>query len=396
MVIGTRSQMAKSRQEREEDPTGLGLEMGGGIPMSGPMNSGENGDRELIDLGGSDEVASRSNDDSEEAQSQGGRTEQGPEGMADNSRGSPLSKSSESRRTVSQQNPVQSPDNTVPQVVQNSNIPVVSGSNVHPSGAQSLPCFTATANPVGSQPSIPFSMPTTLPNGSVNNMGYPMPCAPMMQYSPYGMYGQFPMFSTQMPAAMNPLMTGVPVGGFNNGNHLSQNVPISNWTYPMDSQSSQAMNNVQNVGASLKVTCTTANQIPTSEESSQNEAALGASSISSSSDRLVEVEVINKDEENDAKVVQQGGARKSYRRHKEPEVFKGDVSVEYYLAKFEEIADWNGWSDMDRAQQLRFSLSEKMEKSLKAIPTRRKYDYSAVKNARRQFVNADPDRKSVV
>jgi hypothetical protein len=31
-----------------------------------------------------------------------------------------------------------------------------------------------------------------------------------------------------------------------------------------------------------------------------------------------------------------------------------------------------------------------MEKSLKAIPTRRKYDYSAVKNALRQFVNADP------
>mgnify|MGYP001546291747 CR=1 FL=1 len=73
------------------------------------------------------------------------------------------------------------------------------------------------------------------------------------------------------------------------------------------------------------------------------------------------------------------------RKQKEPPIFTGDVSVDYYLDKFDEIADWNGWDDLDRAQQLRFSLSEDMEKALKGLPQSQKYHYESVKKALRQF-----------
>ena len=73
------------------------------------------------------------------------------------------------------------------------------------------------------------------------------------------------------------------------------------------------------------------------------------------------------------------------RKEKEPPIFTGDVSVDYYLEKFDEIGDWNEWTALDRAQQLRFSLSESMEKALYSIPESKKYDYEAVKKALRQY-----------
>ena len=78
-----------------------------------------------------------------------------------------------------------------------------------------------------------------------------------------------------------------------------------------------------------------------------------------------------------------------HRKHKEPPMYNGDVSVDYYLEKFDEIADWNGWNDTDKAQQLRFSLSGKMEKALNSVPVHLKYDFGAVKKALRQFKGED-------
>jgi len=81
-------------------------------------------------------------------------------------------------------------------------------------------------------------------------------------------------------------------------------------------------------------------------------------------------------------------------RYMKPESYTGEVTLDYYLSKFEEIADWNDWSDRDRAQQLRFSLSEKLDKALKTVPDARKYDYSAVKDALRQYMGEDIKRDS--
>jgi len=79
-------------------------------------------------------------------------------------------------------------------------------------------------------------------------------------------------------------------------------------------------------------------------------------------------------------------------RYMVPEKYKGDTTLEYYLSKFDEVSDWNGWSDRERAQQLRFSLSEKYDKALKGIPEERKYDYCSVKAALKQYVGEDSSR----
>lgn len=76
-------------------------------------------------------------------------------------------------------------------------------------------------------------------------------------------------------------------------------------------------------------------------------------------------------------------------RYINPEIFKGETSLEYYLEKFDEVADWNQWTDRERAQQLRFSLSDHYTKALKSVPKHLKYDLSAVKSTLREFVGED-------
>ena len=42
--------------------------------------------------------------------------------------------------------------------------------------------------------------------------------------------------------------------------------------------------------------------------------------------------------------IQKHGDKPHYHKYKEPEVFNCELSMQYYLSKFEEIGDWNGWS----------------------------------------------------
>lgn len=51
-----------------------------------------------------------------------------------------------------------------------------------------------------------------------------------------------------------------------------------------------------------------------------------------------------------------------------PEKYKADTSLEYCFSNFDEVSDWNGWSNKERAQQLRFSRFAKYDKALKCVP----------------------------
>ena len=58
----------------------------------------------------------------------------------------------------------------------------------------------------------------------------------------------------------------------------------------------------------------------------------------------------------------------SYRQPIDPETYDGKTSVEEYLKRFEQIADWNKWDDEEAAIQLSLKLKGSAKRIVKILP----------------------------
>ena len=82
------------------------------------------------------------------------------------------------------------------------------------------------------------------------------------------------------------------------------------------------------------------------------------------------------------------------RKHKEPDKFDG-VSIDFrdYIVQFEQIAQWNDWTLLEMAQQLKMCLSVEARKMLGHLDYQKLTNYHALKDVLIKRV-CPPERKS--
>ena len=65
-----------------------------------------------------------------------------------------------------------------------------------------------------------------------------------------------------------------------------------------------------------------------------------------------------------------------YRQPIDPETYDGKTSVEEYLKRFEQIADWNRWDDVEAAIQLSLHLKGSAKRIVKTLPEDQRRSYN--------------------
>ncbi|XP_048248089.1 uncharacterized protein LOC125377963 [Haliotis rufescens] len=85
---------------------------------------------------------------------------------------------------------------------------------------------------------------------------------------------------------------------------------------------------------------------------------------------------------------------KMTRREKQPDTFDGKTSDwQDYMVHFEQVTNWNGWNEQEKAQQLSMSLRGAAQKMLSSLTFGQLGDYNAIRNVLQQRFN--PRERSV-
>ena len=73
-----------------------------------------------------------------------------------------------------------------------------------------------------------------------------------------------------------------------------------------------------------------------------------------------------------------GSTMSRYRKNVDPEKYDGTESVENYLERFEEVAQWNGWSEVEKAMQLSMHLTGVAKIAVRSLTPEEKRSYSSI------------------
>ncbi|XP_033758003.1 uncharacterized protein LOC117340350 [Pecten maximus] len=82
-----------------------------------------------------------------------------------------------------------------------------------------------------------------------------------------------------------------------------------------------------------------------------------------------------------------------YRKQKEPQIFDGSTDFRVYIIHFEQVAEWNGWTDWERAQQLMMSLRGPAQRILSDLTLGQTRDYGHLRSFLRE--RFDPTGREV-